>query len=126
MKTLNDYKEEYNKLETKKNLRGREALEAVKLDGLALQYVKEQTEEICLAAVRQDGYALCYVKEQTEEICLEAVKRNVYALQFVKEQTEEICLAALKWDVCALQYVNEDLFKNEEIIELNGVRYKKI
>jgi hypothetical protein len=41
MKTLNDYKEKYNKLPRKKNLKGKEALEAVKEDGYDLQYVKE-------------------------------------------------------------------------------------
>ena len=41
--------------------------------------------EECLAAVRQDGYALKYVKEQTEEICLEAIKQNGYALRYVKD-----------------------------------------
>ena len=63
MKTLNDYKEEYDKLLHKKSLKGKEALEAVKQDGNALQYVKEQTPEICLEAVKQDGYALRYVNE---------------------------------------------------------------
>ena len=41
----------------------------------ALQYVKEQTEAICIEAVKQTGLALQYVKEQTEEICIEAVKK---------------------------------------------------
>ena len=41
-----------------------------------MQYVKEQTPEICLEAVKQNGYALEYVQEQTPEICLEAVKQN--------------------------------------------------
>ena len=40
----------------------------------------------CLEAVKQDGYALSYVKDQTKEICLEAVKRNGYALRYVKEE----------------------------------------
>ena len=38
----------------------------------------------CLEAVKQDGHALRYVKEQTNEICLEAVKQNGRALQYVK------------------------------------------
>ena len=37
----------------------------------ALQYVKEQTSEICMEAVKNNGYALQYVKEQTPEICME-------------------------------------------------------
>ena len=36
-----------------------------------------------LEAVKQDGYALQYVKDQTKDICLEAVKRNSNALQFI-------------------------------------------
>ncbi len=105
MKTLNDYKEEYDKLEVKKNLKGEEALEAVK----------------------QDGYNLKYVIEQTPEICMEAVKQYGTALQFVKEQTEEICLGAVKQNDYALQYVDEDMFSEDtEIITLNGKRYKLI
>ena len=53
-----------------------ECLYAVKQNGLALQYVKEQTDDICLIAVKQHGYALRYVKEQTDDICLYAVKTD--------------------------------------------------
>ena len=61
-----------------------ECLEAVKRDENALQFVKEQTEEICIEAVKQDGMALQFVKDQTEDICLEAVKQNADALKYVK------------------------------------------
>jgi hypothetical protein len=40
-----------------------------------------------MEAVRQDGRALQYVKDQTPEICMEAVKQNSRAVQFVKDQT---------------------------------------
>ena len=59
------------------------ALEAVKQDGHALRYVKDQTEAVALEAVKQDGYALRYVKDQTEAVALEAVKQDGDALQFV-------------------------------------------
>ena len=53
--------------------KGKEALEAVKQNGYALQYVKEQTESICLEAVKEDGDALQYVNksifEQTITVC---------------------------------------------------------
>ena len=71
-------------------------LKTVKRNGLKLQYVEEQTPEICIAAVKQNGYALQYVKEQSPELCMEAVKQNGYALQHVKEQSPENCLAAVK------------------------------
>ena len=41
--------------------KGKEALEAVKRNGYALSYVKEQTPEVCLEAVKRNGYALRYV-----------------------------------------------------------------
>lgn len=41
----------------------KECLEAVKENGDALQYVRDQNKEICLEAVKQDGYALRYVKD---------------------------------------------------------------
>jgi predicted RNA binding protein YcfA (HicA-like mRNA interferase family) len=147
---LQDFKKEYDALSEKKNLKGKEAMKAVKKNGYALRYVHEQTEAICLEAVKQHGYALQYVHEQTEAICLEAVKQNGpalkyaheqteaicleavkqngYALQYVHEQTETICLEAVKQNSYALQYINARFFENmpEEIIELNGVKYKRI
>ena len=82
-------------------------LVAVKENGLALRFVKEQTPEICLEAVKQDGQALRFVKEQTPEICLVAVKQYGYALKWVKEQTFEICLEAVKQYGLAFEYVKE-------------------
>jgi hypothetical protein len=82
-------------------------LDACRQDGMALQFVKEQTEEICLEACRQDGMALQFVKEQTEEMCLKAVTQDPLLLEFVKEQTEEICLKAVEQNGMALEYVKE-------------------
>ena len=39
-----------------------------------------RTKELCLEAVRNNGFALRFVKEQTPEICLEAVKKTGMAL----------------------------------------------
>ena len=43
------------------------------------------TEKDAIEAVKEDGYALQYVKYQTETICIEAVKENGDALQYVKD-----------------------------------------
>ena len=105
---------------------------AVQENGFALQFVKEQTDEICLTieaklqsklkasllsklAVQQNGIALQYVKEQTEEICKLAVQQDGYALTYVKDQTEEICKFAVQQDGYALQYVKE---QTDEICKL--------
>ena len=52
--------------------------------GEVLQFVKNQTPEICLTAVKQNGEALKYVKNQTSEISLEVVKQNGMALRSVR------------------------------------------
>ena len=104
VKELEDIKKEYIEFDcTDRDV----CLEAVKKNGFALQYVKNQTPDICLEAVKQNGLALRYVKEQTPEICLEAVKEDGEALQFVKNQTPDICLAAVKQTGYALAYVKE-------------------
>ena len=46
---------------------GREALEAVKQNGYALRYVKDQTPEVCVEAVKRNGYALQYVDKSIFE-----------------------------------------------------------
>jgi len=42
-----------------------------------------------MEAVKRNGYALRYVKEQTEAVCLEAVKRNGDALSYVNKSIFE-------------------------------------
>lgn len=70
--------------------------DAVKQNGYALRWVRNQTEDICLAAVKQDGFALQFIDAQTLSVCLAAVKQNGFALEWVKIQTEEICTEAVK------------------------------
>ena len=59
---------------------------------------------------------------------LEAVKQDWHALRHVKDQTDEICLEAVKQNGDALAYVDISIFEDEydDIIILNGVKYKKI
>jgi len=67
--------------------------------------------------VKQDGDALQYVKEQTEAICLEAVKKNGYALRYVKEQIfkeelEMVLIGGLKFSKATIaealrEYINK-------------------
>jgi hypothetical protein len=64
---------------------GDDAIQAVEQNGYALQYIKDQTEDVCLKAVEQNGDALRYVKDQTEDVCLKAVEQNGYALRYVNK-----------------------------------------
>ena len=99
-------------------------LQAVKINGNALRYVKEQAfelqtpngcntiwyEEICVEAIKQTAYAIQYVKTDIygyHSICLIAVKINGLVLLFIKNPTPEICLAAVQQDGRSLEYVKE-------------------
>ena len=59
MKTIEELKCKY--FEFKIIQKTEEALAAVNQNGDALQFVKDQIEEICLAAVNQNGNVLQYV-----------------------------------------------------------------
>ena len=59
-----------------KNKHQRFVSEAVKKDGWTLQFIKEQTTEICLEAVRNNGYVLNFVKNRHRFVSkLKPVKR---------------------------------------------------
>lgn len=73
-----------------------------------LQYIHNQTEEICLKCVSQNGISLKDSKYQTNEICLAAVMNDGLALQFVKNQTKDICFAAVKQNLDAILYVKDE------------------
>ena len=83
-------------------------LEAVKQNGYALEYVKEQTPEICLEAVKQNGLALEDVKEQTIDICLQAVKQKGRAFRFVKNQTPLIIHYLKKYNMSVYKLYKEN------------------
>jgi len=93
------------------------AMEAVKRNGYALQYVKDQTADVCMEAVKRNGYALQYVKDQTADVCMEAVKQDGEALRYVKDQTADVCMEAVKQDGYALQYVDPNLIDDYEYVE---------
>ena len=80
-----------------------ESLEAVKQDGLALEYVpnKLKTTELCLNAVKQNGRALKYVPKniKTAEVCFEAVKSMIekVLLNVPEELREEVRSMLASW-----------------------------
>jgi hypothetical protein len=80
--------------------------------GEFIRFLGYQTEEIFKLAVKQNGNALQYVKEefQTEEICQLAVKKNGKALQYVNEKlkTEEICKLSIENDPSAMMFIKDE------------------
>lgn len=72
-------------------------IEAVKINSYTLTYIenKQKNDKLFMTAIKADGMALQFVENQTEEMVLSAIKQNPASLQFVKNQTPEICLEAL-------------------------------
>lgn len=55
-----------------------------------------ENNEFCNEAVKKYGLALEFVKNQTEAVCLQAIKQSSFSFKFVKNQTEALCLEAIK------------------------------
>lgn len=62
-----------------------------------------------LRGCEKNPVAIKYVKNQAEEVCLEAVKKCGYSIIYIKKQTLNICLEALRYDGTLLDYVNEGI-----------------
>ena len=87
--------------------------------GWMLQFVKNQTEEICKLAVEYDGHALSsmYMKiPQTDELCKIAVKKNGLALIHVNSPTDEIRKLAIQQTGLALVHMYNG--QTDELCEL--------
>ena len=82
-------------------------INALKKNGNVLQFILNQTEDMCMLAILHSPDRLRYVMHQTEPICLIAVKLNGLTLEFVKPdlQTDAVVNAAIKKNPYALQYV---------------------
>lgn len=92
-------------------------LEAVKNNWMALEYVIDQTDEMCMIALeKSDGYALQYIHRQTEQMCIKAVQYNGWHLQNVKKQTPAVCIAALTKNPLVVEYVDKNILKHIKFV----------
>lgn len=78
-----------------------------------------QSDDMCKIAVKQNGFAIKYIKDQKKKYCETAVKNNGLALEHVKYQTNKICKLAVKQNPLAIRYIR----CNSE--EPDGVRIRK-
>lgn len=97
-------------------------------ENIGLKYLREisykPSEKIIKQYLNKNGLELQYVEKQNEELCLLAVKNKGTALRFVKEQTLQICQAAVLTDPKAIKYVDEKYKKNIELKEKSIKRVK--
>ena len=92
---------------------GEEALAAVKCNGDALQYVKDQSEAVCLAAVKQDSDALQYVDKrifkntevftETPEVCIKCFTiEDCPLIAALRSEIESLRCSGIEIEPCAL------------------------
>jgi len=120
-------------------------LKAVKTNGMFLQYIRNQTKEMCVEAMKNncasfrcvidddediselavslDWNNLKYVKNQTEKICLVAINKNYNALTFVINKTEILCNHAIKLNSRATRLIpiecEEEICENIDVNKLS-------
>lgn len=104
---------------------------AVKINGLCLQYVKAKMYERCESAVKENGDALEFVPNSLIDynLCVCAVKRNRFSIRFVpqKYQTEELCMISIKGKYkSGVLYFKEMLSKTDPEYTENGYVLKHI
>jgi DNA-binding XRE family transcriptional regulator len=84
-------------------------------DWRLLQYVKNQTLEMCEIAISKSWQAIKYVKNQTPKLCEMVAKKNWRSLEFIKKQTPEICKNAFENDWHSIQFIQ---FQTPEICKV--------
>lgn len=101
-----------------------QCLVAVGKDGLALQYVRNQTFEVCRAAIRNNPDAIGCIRRDTFErepelaSCIYgALKISPQSLKFLRLQNEAFCRLAVEQEPATLQFVQPE-FQTESICEI--------
>lgn len=90
-------------------------MNAVKRNGLNLQFVKNQTLEICITAIENNPMAIQFVKNQTDMIAEIAFEKNHQVFQFILNKTPALCLEAVKKDGSLIAYIEN---KTPEICDI--------
>lgn len=85
----------------------------------AFEYIPKHllTDDLLLSLARKKGCILQYIKNQTPELCLEAVKNDCYALQYVKRKTKKLCMIAFKQDKNTIQLFPKKFLSEKLIME---------
>ena len=81
--------------------------------------LRDKSYEEVKETILEDGLALQFVNNQTEELCKIAVQQNWEALQFVKNQTKELCNIALAQCEEAEIYVDKRKFEVKRTITVS-------
>lgn len=71
-------------------------IKVIKKDWRNIQFIENQTIDLCELAIRTSAQAIRFIKNKTDELCLLAVKMSPETIEFVENQTDEICFAFIE------------------------------
>ena len=113
------------------------SLSLIKKNPLILEFIDNQTKEMCLNCVNQYYFSLKFVnhnlltQEEYKEVCIDAVKRNECSILFVNHnyltsnQYEEVCLESVKSNGSSLDFIKENLINNSIYKEICLIAIKQ-
>jgi hypothetical protein len=82
-----------------------------------IQYVKEQTPELCKQAVRINGHAIKFVKPkyQTPDVCELAIRQDTFPFRYIskEKQTSKLCKIVIARQITTLMFINPCLHTKE-------------
>jgi len=68
----------------------------IKKDPTILGSINNQTEKMCVSAIKFGySFAIEYINNQTIDLCKLSVNQNPWSIKYVREQTVDLCLLAL-------------------------------
>ncbi len=120
----------------------------VRRNGMLLEYIQEQTEEICIEAIKNNPYSIVFVKNLTIDLlklavnikptCIckltslspefykVAVETKPYSIMYIKNKTPELCLLAVKMQPHSIQWMKDKQTEKLclEAVKIDGLAIK--
>ncbi len=96
-------------------------------NGLLLEFIENQTEELCIIAVKNNIDAYNFIINKTYELDKKLLDINFNILKYIENQTEELCLIALKNNIDSFKHIKNKTYNlNKNILNIDGNMLKYI
>ena len=70
-------------------------LHAVEKYPYVIQFIENQTFDVCSKAIHKNYHVIRYVRDQTPVLCWHALKETAYAFSYIKNPTKDMCMYSI-------------------------------
>ena len=91
-----------------------------------LKLLNNMSEQEQLEAVREDGLLIQYIDNPSEKVQIEAVSRNGLAIQYINNPSEEVQIEAVRMSGAAIEYIHKPSKYVKSIINIIETTYRHI